>query len=295
MVEFSRNAAAMREAFEARVGPARALDQRRFVWDYWHVPGQYTYLRTSARNVFAPALYGAFMAELKEWSRTRLGCTRVAEPWLSFYVSGCRQEFHTDARQGAFAYVFSLTKWDERRFGGGETLLMRPAALDYWAHHRAHEPDEADALLGRVAPRFNQLLVFDARVPHGVARVEGTQDPLDSRVVLHGWLAPADLSVDGALRPSQVEPVVEPARARWRAGLTDAAGLTGVLVLRASVQPSGALAVVEVASTTLVSTARDATAGEVAAQRARDELAALRLPAAHGTSTIVVTFSAASP
>lgn len=27
------------------------------------------------------------------------------------------------------------------------------------------------------APRFNQLTVFDPRLPHGVRRVEGTRDP----------------------------------------------------------------------------------------------------------------------
>ena len=36
-------------------------------------------------------------------------------------------------------------------------------------------------------PRFNQLLVFDPRLPHGVRPVEGTRDPRAARLVLHGW------------------------------------------------------------------------------------------------------------
>ena len=51
----------------------------------------------------------------------RLGCSRVSEPWLSFYVDGCRQELHADVPQGPWAFVFSLTRWDERPFEGGET------------------------------------------------------------------------------------------------------------------------------------------------------------------------------
>ena len=38
-----------------------------------------------------------------------------------------------------------------------------------------------------VQPQFNRLTVFDGRFPHGVRPVEGTRDPLKSRLVLHGW------------------------------------------------------------------------------------------------------------
>ena len=36
-------------------------------------------------------------------------------------------------------------------------------------------------------PLFNRLTVFDPRYPHGVRLVEGVQDPLKARLVLHGW------------------------------------------------------------------------------------------------------------
>lgn len=29
--------------------------------------------------------------------------------------------------------------------------------------------------------------MFDPRIPHGVRRVEGTRNPLEARIVLHGW------------------------------------------------------------------------------------------------------------
>jgi len=39
----------------------------------------------------------------------------------------------------------------------------------------------------KIEPHFNRLTLFDPRSPHGVQLVEGTMDPLQSRVVLHGW------------------------------------------------------------------------------------------------------------
>jgi Rps23 Pro-64 3,4-dihydroxylase Tpa1-like proline 4-hydroxylase len=42
-------------------------------------------------------------------------------------------------------------------------------------------------LLELVPPLFNRLTVFDPRVPHGVPVVEGTRDPREGRLVLHGW------------------------------------------------------------------------------------------------------------
>ena len=43
------------------------------------------------------------------------------------------QELHTDADNGPFSFTLSLTRWDGRRFTGGETVLLAPRVLDYWA------------------------------------------------------------------------------------------------------------------------------------------------------------------
>ena len=48
-----------------------------------------------------------------------------------------------------------------------------------------------------VEPRFNRLTVFDGRYPHGVRVVEGTRDPVKSRVVLHGWFTEPAPFFDG--------------------------------------------------------------------------------------------------
>lgn len=69
---------------------------------------------------------------LVEFGERQLGCRGISPIWLSCYVNGCRQGLHADAPHGPFAFVLSLTRWDERRFSGGETLLLQPHVLDYW-------------------------------------------------------------------------------------------------------------------------------------------------------------------
>ncbi len=66
------------------------------MWDYWHVPDQYTYFRTPALSVIPPSLLAKFTSALRSWGLTHLGTDRVPIPWLSFYVEGCRQELHSD-------------------------------------------------------------------------------------------------------------------------------------------------------------------------------------------------------
>ena len=50
-----------------------------------------------------------------------------------------------------------------------------------------------------VEQHFNQLTVFDPRVPHGVAVVEGVREPTESRIVLHGWFTSSGPFFKGAL------------------------------------------------------------------------------------------------
>ncbi len=292
VADFFAEAEELRSEFEARVGPARSADPARFAWDYWHVPDQYTYLRTAPRRFFDAARYGRLVAALRAWGGEHLGCGQISEPWLSYYIDGCHQELHTDVVQGPFAFVYSLTPWDERTFRGGETVLMRPELLDYWTYYDATRSCERDELVERIPARFNQLLVFDARVPHGAAAVDGTRDPLEGRVAVHGWFQPPRLVVAGALRMTQLEPEVEAARQRWRAAIPADAGLTGFVVVRTTVEPSGSVASTLRLVSTLVSTTHAAGAAEAAAKVAVQALGALELPAAAGPTIMTVPFSA---
>ena len=46
-------ASSLRATFDARHADPRSLGAERFVWDYWHMPGQYRQLRTPAQDYFS--------------------------------------------------------------------------------------------------------------------------------------------------------------------------------------------------------------------------------------------------
>jgi len=201
---FFPRAADMRAVFDERFGDPYAVHGHRFVWDYWHVPHQYTLVRTPAEDYFGPELYAEFHAALTAWGRANLGCSRTTPVWLSYYVDGCEQQLHCDNPHGPWAFVFSLTDWENRRFEGGETMLLRGDTLDFWRSHEAGGMVEFAQLADVVAPEFNRLTVFDPRLPHGVRAVR---------------VSPAPAGGDPARRPAPRRPPPPPAapdRARRR-------------------------------------------------------------------------------
>lgn len=200
---FAPEAPKLRGAFDARFANPRSTAGDRFVWDYWHVPGQYTALRTPAWTYFPRSLYAQFHNRLVAWGRETLGCHDISPPWLSLYVEGCRQELHGDLPHGPWAFVFSLTNWRGRAFRGGETLLLRDDVLDFWHDFASVRGVEEGELVRAVEPKFSRLTVFDPRIPHGVRQVTGTHDPREGRLVIHGWFVQPRPFVRGPL-PARV-------------------------------------------------------------------------------------------
>ena len=98
------------------------------VWNYWFVPSLYTYLRTAPEKVLQRADIELFMDVMSSWSVSRLGLRAVSWPYLSLYVSGCRQNLHNDTGNGDFAFVYSLTR-NDRRSTGGETIVLHEGDL----------------------------------------------------------------------------------------------------------------------------------------------------------------------
>ncbi|HEU0033839.1 MAG TPA: 2OG-Fe(II) oxygenase [Kofleriaceae bacterium] len=198
--DFAPEAEPLRAAFDDRFAEPRVARGDRFVWDYWHVPGQYTALRTPAWTYFPRRIYEAFHRRLVAWGRETLGCHDVSPPWLSNYIAGCRQELHGDLPHGPWAFVFSLTRWRGRAFRGGETLLVRDEVLDFWHDFTSVRSIEERELIRAIEPRFGRLVVFDPRIPHGVREVTGTHDPREGRLVIHGWFVQPRPLVRGPLR-----------------------------------------------------------------------------------------------
>jgi len=239
----------LRATFDERFAEPRSTRADRFMWDWWHVPGQYTALRTPAWTYFPRKIYEAFHRRLVMWGRETLGCHDISPPWLSLYIEGCRQELHGDLPHGPFAFVYSLTNWQRRAFTGGETLLLRDEVLDFWHDFRSVRAVEEHELLRAVEPRFDRLTVFDPRIPHGVRAVSGTHDPREGRLVIHGWFVQPRPFVRGPLRVRALGTRVEELGAKLGAWLGDMP-VAGVLALAFDVDRRGAATNLRVLSDT---------------------------------------------
>lgn len=198
----------MRDHFESRFEDPRRGDGDRFVWDFWYVPDQYRLVRTPAYHFFPDDMYRDFHSALVQWGRENLGCHDVSPSWLSYYVDGCRQELHSDVPHGPWAFVFSLTP-KKRVFKGGETLILRPEVLNYWPNFVDAGDREQHSFVEKVPANFNRLTVFDPRFPHGVTEVRGVEDPLEARLVIHGWFVEPRPYVVGPLTTTQVQKVMD--------------------------------------------------------------------------------------
>lgn len=184
------------------------------VWNYWFVPGLYTYLRTTPEKLIRPDRVESFMQVLRRWSAAALGLQEVTWPYLSLYVSGCRQNLHNDSANGRFAFVYSLTR-DRRMTSGGETLVLNEGDL---FRNNVATAQNAAGFYTSIEPRFNRLVVFDDRMPHGVERVDGSMNPVEGRFVMHGHIRDRGAIVSGALTEQQVGAVVMEALIDFSAG-----------------------------------------------------------------------------
>lgn len=226
----------LRGEFDHRFADPLQPRADRFIWDYWHVPGEYTLLRTQAHAFFSPKVYERFHRHLVEWGREYLGCHDVSPPWLSCYVEGCRQEPHADVPHGPLAFVYSLTNWSKRKFKGGETFI------------EGHKD---------VPSKFNRLLVFNPALIHGVRQVSGTHDLRFGRLVIHGWFVNPRPFWYGPLKPQEISAGIESGLGEILSGKLDLG--RGLISTRIHIGASGEVARVE----PLVNTLTDANVGDI--------------------------------
>lgn len=276
----------LRATFDARFADPRSTRGDRFAWDWWHVPDQYTLLRTPAWLYFPRRQYVAFHRALVAWGRRTLGCWDVSPPWLSCYVEGCQQHLHSDVPHGPWAFVYSLTPPGRPRFTGGETLLLRPEVLSYWPTFPDRPDRELGGLVDRIPSRFDRLVVFDPRFPHGVTRVAGTQDPREGRLVVHGWFTEPRPFITGALRPRAVEGPLDEAVGRLGEAVAGRA-LHGVLSLRLTIDARGRPQAVALADTLVDLAAPERRPLDVS-RRALALARAARFPRARGRTEVTL-------
>lgn len=284
---FSRQAVALRKTFDQRFADPRETRSDRFVWDHWHVPDQYTLVRTPADAFFPPAVFRKFLGELGGWAEENLGCSALTPPWLSYYVDGCEQKLHSDVPHGPWAYVFSLSP-TKPRFTGGETLILKPEVLDYWRNFSDSQDREINSFVERVAPKFNRLIVFDPRLPHGVTPVHGTQDPREARLVIHGWFTDPKPYLEGALSARQVAPVLDEAVGSFVDSLAELGQWHGILSLRLRVGAGGGAKLERILADTLVPVQADPSERRVVMTKLRKAFSGLRFPKAKSGTKITL-------
>lgn len=249
---FYGNAAHLRRHFETQFQNPRDTRSERFVWDYWHVPDQYTLVRTPAYHYFPEKIYMDFHKSLLQWGRRTLGCWDISPPWLSYYVDGCKQELHSDVPHGPWAYVFSLTPWKGRSFSGGETLILKPEVLSYWRNFASSEDREVNSFVDRIPAPMNRLIVFDPRYPHGVTEVRGTKDPLEARLVIHGWFMQPKTYIEGPLPSKTTEKILNQAFEQLQSSLETSEFAQGTVSLQIQVGKSGHVQSLKFATNTLL-------------------------------------------
>ncbi len=248
--QFYSKASELRKFFESRFQDPRSGGGERFVWDHWFVKDQYRLIRTPAYHYFPEKMYRAFHEALVNWGRENLGCHDISPPWLSYYVDGCRQSLHADVPHGPWAFVFSLSPV-RKKYEGGETMILRAETLNYWPHF--HEVGrEQESFVRKVPSPFNRLTVFDPRFPHGVSEVRGVEDPLEARLVIHGWFVEPRPYVVGALTTTQVSRALDPLFQSLQGHLDQIGNGHGTLSVRLFVQPSGIVGRQQILTDTLV-------------------------------------------
>lgn len=249
------------------------------------MPDQYTYFRTEPANIFGASLANSFRDRLSSWALETLGLPRLTGITLSLYSNGCGQGLHNDAENGQLACVYSLTRWDHRRFSGGETLILKPE--NYWQTERSERAGAGTEFLEMIPARFNQLLIFDDRLVHGVERVQGTMSPVEGRIVMHCHLR-YKLHVAGDLSLGEVAGVLRTLTAETKSRLTERVRtLRGFATARLTVAANGSVSGVSVLLNRLTDLMDEERAHETL-QMILDSFEMLRFPSKSVPSQITV-------
>lgn len=285
--QFYSQASLLRQDFENRFSTKKDTSHKRFVWDYWYVKNQYQFLRTPAYHFFKEKIYNQFHSQLVHWGRENLGCHDVSPTWLSYYINGMEQRPHSDIPHGPWAWVYSLTL-PKRLFTGGETFIFKPEVLDYWTHFSSEKDREQDAYMDFISPEFNRLIVFDPRYPHGVTPVMGTSDPLQARLVIHGWFVEPRPFVVGGLSTEQVQVEIEKVIMGVSDVIASQGEFHGTLSLRLDVDRSGDVKKVTWLTNTVLSLQSNIQAQKYLKSWLNNQFKKLQFPKSKKSSSITI-------
>lgn len=281
--DFFANAEELRGAFDSTFDNPYESGYR---WEYNAVHHLYAHFRALPRSVFPSLLFDAFLDRLHSWCLERLGLVPVFEPKLHLMINGCSLSLHSDFHNGAMGYVYSLTRWDGRKFTGGETLLFRDGIPNYKRHH-VH----GETLYELIPARFNQLLVFDDRIVHATPRIEGSMDPREGRIALVGHLRATGTRVKGALSAAEARGTIAPCLAALNEKLRAFKDVQGTITYELRISATGSVESLVVLMNSLIVPATGYGASDAVAavkERIEQALSQLRFSAASDVSRIIV-------
>lgn len=281
--DFFDDAEAMRASLDASF-QNRYAD--RIAWYYFCDPRMYTYLRAAPKSVFPEAMFERFMQRMRHWCMENLGLVPMGMPHLHLMVNGCRLGLHSDYHNGAFGYVYSLTRWDRKNFLGGETLLMRDGVPSYKKHH-VH----GEVLYELMPANFNQLLIFDDRIVHATPTIEGSMDPMEARIAMVGHIRATSPLTTGGVSGEDARRTISEALPGLKDRLQSHKEVQGTISWRLSVAASGAVETATALTDNLVTPVTGYERSDaVATVRAHIQkvMLGLRFPRADRPSSIVV-------
>lgn len=287
---FFQQAKGLEEYYLQQFNNPLEAHEKRFVWDYWHVPGQYTLVRTPAYHFFPSEIYQKLEESLKEWGRKHLGCSDISPPWLSYYIEGCEQQLHADNPHGPWAFVYSLTDWENKKFRGGETVLLASQVMDYWRDFSSDKGFERDTLLEEIPPVFNQLAVFDPRIPHGVNTVHGVKDPRSARIVIHGWFLEPEPILTGGLSGQNIDEALNSGLSPVFEKFDHLGPMDGYVGTQIQIDKSGAVTQVKIFVNTLKSLAGQLEDPSKVESILHELLMGLKLPTSGENSQLMLPF-----
>jgi hypothetical protein len=124
-------------------------------------------------------------------------------------------------------------------------------------------------------------------MPHGVQRIEGSMDPLDGRIVLHGHISEGEAVFAGPVSPEAVGATLGPAlEAAIDAHAAEEDSHHGPLVVRIEIAADGRVVAVQVLVDRVVRT--DGGEARPLVDTLLANLAALRLPPAESASLVTL-------
>lgn len=284
---FFEEAEAVRAGFEKHFSNPghHTLDHQ--IWNYWYVPEAYTYLRTMPDKILPKDLADRFVQWVNVWAMANLGLSSPHMPFVSVYVNGCGQALHNDALNGQLGWVYSITRWNERNFVGGETILFRPE--NYWETNRIKTSGAGTAFYDKVPSLFNQLVIFDDRVIHGVEPIHGTMDPMEGRVVIHGHMKAEAAILTGMLKPDLVFKTLAPTMEKVIALAKDAEDFFhGFATVRLMIETSGDVSAMKVLCDRILPLSSDKSRLEPFRQEVKRLLTSVMFPPATGPSEVTL-------